>query len=221
MSVLTRDIDAYQRALKVFQQKAKGHNRQVEAYNNTLVRDSDGNPLLIDGQGNVFRADSDGRLTQGQLPGGSVADYGLSSLPDTSAFRLLRQNPTSQARETRDDVRYIPGFNEDGVAREGYYYTVGPEQGDGGGAIERLSGEWRVDERIPGRQMGPDQVEADRFRVSRDASVYADRPGEFTEKFDRRAPDPTRAAIQRAASPSMAEAEIGLIGQVMRGKGVR
>ena len=56
------------------------------------------------------------------------------------------------------------------------------------------------------------------YTIEYDESSFADKPGEFTETFDKTAPDPTKAQIAQAARLSPAQQEAGLIGEVVRGK---
>ena len=56
MSVLARELDSYQRAVDAYQRQLNSYNRGVQSYNDTLVRDADGNLLVIDSSGNTQRA---------------------------------------------------------------------------------------------------------------------------------------------------------------------
>lgn len=225
MAVLSRELDSYQRAVDAYQRQVDRHNRKAARYDDTLVRDAAGNILVLDASGNVMKVDSEGRVTPGALPSGSVQDYGVSAIPDESRFRALRQGaPVDTRRETRTDVRYIPGFSDESGSQEGYYYTLGADQGEGTRAIDRLGPEWRVEQRIPGNYVGAGEASyamPDAYEVSRDVSVYPERPPEWDKEFNRRAPDPTFGAAKRAGMPSAAQIERGLIAEVLRGKGVR
>jgi hypothetical protein len=212
MSVLARELDSYQRAVDAYRRQTNDHNRKVDAYRNTLVRDADGNVLLIDASNAVFSADPDGKLTRTGLPSGSLSDYGMTELPDDPRFRLLRQNPTDSKRETRDDVQYY----QDSETGEQYYYTVTPGQGDAGPTRERLGSEWRMEQAMPQRWEEPQ-----RYQFSRNISGFTEKPPEWDREFTRVEPNPTAAQIRRAATPSLAQMEAGLIGQVMRSGGVK
>ena len=48
-----------------------------------------------------------------------------------------------------------------------------------------------------------------------------EKPGEWGKTFDVKAPNPTKAEIRRESTPSLAEMEAGLIGEAIRGRGVR
>lgn len=217
MSVLARELDSYQRAVDAYQRRMNRYNRGVDAYRNTLVRDGAGNLLVVDGAGNVSAVDPSGRVIGAALPSGfNVQDYGMTGIPDTSAFRQLRQNPTSVGRETLTGVKKY----EDSETGESYYYTE-VDEGESGIRWDRLSSEWRLDKTIPGFTSGDDNWTPTTYEFSRDASTYLEAPAEWANKFRRRAPDPTAAQVRRAGMPSMAQIEGGLIGEVMRGGGVR
>lgn len=221
MSVLSRELDSYQRAVDAYQRQLNSYNRGVQRYNDTLVRDADGNLLVVDSSGSVMKVDAEGRVTPGNLPSGTVQDYGISAIPDESRFRMLRQGePTEANRETASGVmRYY-----DPESGEEYYYTLGAEQYEGSRSMDRLGPEWRMERRIPGQQAGWGDSEyytPDTYEFSRDASVYLEKPQDWAKQFNRTAPDPTFAQVKRAGMPSMAQIEGGLIGEVMRGKGVR
>lgn len=222
MSVLSRELDSYQRAVDAYQRQLNSYNRKVDAYQNTLVRDANGNLLVVDGSGAVLSADSEGKLTPSAAPSGSLGDYGLTEMPDDNRFRLLRQNPTKSERESRDDVRLFV----DSETGEQYYYTLTPGYGDAGPTQERLGPEWRLEEALP-QKMVPGYgdsggyYEPQQFRFSRDISGFTERPPEWDREFNRQAPDPTAAQIRRASMPSMAQIEGGLVGEVMRSGGVR
>lgn len=218
MSVLSRELDAYQRAVDAYQRSVNSYNRGVDAYRSTLVRDANGRLLLATPSGGVTAVDSEGRIAQAVLPAGfDQSQYGMTGLPD-SAYSLLRQNPKSVGRETRDDVYYYAGSSEGND--QPFYYYYGPEQGDAGAQRHILGGEWRVDQKIPGFSSGDNQ-EPDRYVVSRDASIYPEQPGDWTKKFGKKAPDPTGAQMKKMGMPTLAEVEAGLIGEVIKGGGVR
>jgi hypothetical protein len=220
MSVLSRELDSYQRAVDAYQRRMNTYNRKVDAYRNTVVRDANGNLLVVDASGNVFSAGQDGGLTRSNLPGGSLTDYGATPLPDDPRFRLLRQGePTEAKRETLDNVYKY----EDYESGENYYYTE-VDEGESGLRRERLTSDWQLDKVVPGRLIdGGDSSYQERptYIFSRDASSYLEAPPEWTDEFRRKAPDPTQAQVRRASQPSLAQIETGLIGQVMRGGGVR
>lgn len=225
MSVLSRELDSYQRAVDAYQRKLNKHNRGAQRYQDTIARDGMGDMMVVDESGQVFRVDDAGKLTPTELPEGkSLQDYGLSAIPDESRFRMLRVgDPVEQKRETRNDVQYVPGFTEGGMATDGSYLIPVTGGGDGGGAnFSPLSPEWRMERKIPGQPDGDaDRYTPEMYEFSRDASTYMAAPAEFDEKFNRQAPDPSMAQARAAARPNMAMMEAGLIGEVMRGKGVR
>lgn len=220
MSVLSRELDAYQRAVDAYQRRMNSYNRKVDAYRDTIVRDANGNMLVVNSSGGVQGVDPDGRLVRGSLPSGTLADYGLTTLPDDPRFRLVRQgSPTESKRETLDKVYKY----QDSETGEEYYYTQ-VDEGESGIRRERLSPEWRLEREVPGRWIdGGDSgyYERPTYVFSRDASTYLEAPPEWIAEFTRTAPDPTAAQVRRAATPNWAQIEAGLIGEVMRSKGVR
>jgi hypothetical protein len=216
MSVLSRELDSYQRAVDAYQRQLNRYNRKVDAYRNTLVRDSAGNLLVVDASGTVFSANPEGKLTRSKVPSGALSDYGLTEVPDDKRFQMLRQNPTESKHESRDDVRFYQDFE----TGEQYYYTLTPGSGDEGFTLTRLGPEWKLERALPQKRVG-DSIEPQQFRFSRDASVFAEKPPEWDREFNRQAPDATAAQVRRASTPSMAQIEGGLVGEVMRGGGVR
>lgn len=217
MSVLAREVDAYQRALEAYQRRVNSYNRSVDRYKDTLVRDMNGRLLVINGNGDISAVDDEGKVISAALgPDFSPADYGSTTIPDSAFYSLLRQNPTGSQRETRNDVqRYY-----DGETGQEFYYYYGTEGGDGGGQQVKLGPEWTIGDKIPGFSSG-DSYGPDLYSASRDVSTYPDSPPEWTEEFNKKAPELTKAQSRRANSPSLADIETGLIGQVMKGSGVR
>lgn len=253
MSVLSRELDSYQRAVDAYQRQLNSYNRGVQQYNDTLVRDADGNLLVIDSSGNVQKVDPEGKVTPGALPSGTLQDYGFSPIPDEDRFRMLRQGePVESKREVRTNVirSYDPESGYGGFSGGDGASSFGVDQLLSSGA--EYGPEWRVDKAyrwmpIPdpsGKtswfnqkydyvEVDPSWLEAnpltydaengkpDIYTLSRNASVYAEKPDEWTKQFTRKAPDPTFAQVKRAGMPTLAQIEGGLIGEVMRGKGVR
>jgi hypothetical protein len=221
MSVLSRELDSYQRAVDAYQRQLNSHNRQVDAYRNSLVRDANGNLLVVDSSRAVFSADSEGKLTPSGAPSGALSDYGLTELAEDPRFQMLRQNPTKSERESRDDVRLFV----DSETGEQYYYTQRPDYGDFGPTRDHLGPEWRLEEVLPQKWVSGHGDSGgyyeQQFRFSRDISGFTEKPPEWDREFNRQAPDATAAQVRRAGMPSMAQIEAGLIGQVMRGGGVR
>lgn len=208
MSVLARDIDAYQRAVEAYNRQLRKHNKGVSQYNQTLVTDANGNPMLRDASGNVYAVGQDGRLSGGALPDGrTVADYGATNIEGDSRFLMLRQNPTTRNVEqvtgavaVRDDNGNIIGYqvpNSEGVGQ-----NLGPEY--------RV-----VDQRTTGGE-----IPQTTYTLERDASTYMDRPGAFEGKLRGTKPDPSMAQVRRMFNPGMAAQERGLVGQVIRSNGL-
>jgi hypothetical protein len=217
MSVLSREVDAYQRAVDAYQRQVNKHNRAVDKYRATIARDASGQMLLADAQGNIFGAAEDGKLSPSSLQSGQLTDYGLTQLPDDDRFRLVRQGPTDQKRETKSGIFK---YSDPESATE-YFYEDAPSYGDDGVNRKRLGPEWRMDKATPGQEINSGEFSPTIYDVSRDASVYSELPEKDIPGFTARAPSATTSQVRRAGMPSMAEIEGGLVGEVMRGGGVR
>jgi len=209
-SVLSRDIDAYQRALDQYNRSLRSYNKGVDAYNNTLVKGPNGEPVVVDdGYG----------VVQGQMPPGQTPNtYGRTELDGHPGMFLLRQNPTTTATERMTGVRYQQPMSDEGGGSPGYYYyNVGGYDPEGSETRTRLGGDWRMV-----AQTGYGEAASDnRFTMERANNTYLAKPGEWTKEFTKKAPAPTRAEYQRAQMPSLASVEAGLIGEVMRGGGLK
>lgn len=234
MSVLRRDIEAYQRALDQYQRQVAAYNSKIDAYNKSIVSDPSGNFYVVNNSGEVFVADKgSGKVTSATLPGGKkTTDYGVTSIEGDSNFRLLRQNPTQAKRDTVTGAfRGMEGGDEWGYGQTPYYYTLGDPVPDYEGGYYRpqvrLGSDYRVDKTIPGQMVGYGDGEyrtPDQYELSRDASTYAAKPAAFDKKFTKTAPDPTYAQLrqlqQGTANQQALAADRGLISEVMRGGGV-
>lgn len=217
MSVLAREQDSYQRALEAYQRQINRYNRGVDKYKTSLVKDQNGNLLVIDGSGNVSAVNSGGALIGASLPRDfQLTNYGATDIPGGQGFRQLRQGPMEVKRETIADVRRFSDPDSGGS----YYYTLEPNYGDSGPTHRQLSPEWRIDKTVPGQVYG-DTEGPTTYIASRDVSTYMESPPEWKKTFDRQAPSATPAQVSRMNAPSLAEVESGLIGEVMKGKGVR
>lgn len=231
MSVLARDLDAYNRALQAYQQKAGTFNKGVDQYNASMVRDSNENPYVYRGEydpiaknyGTFYTADkTSGKLTGTTAPAGYA---GITAIADSPGFSMVRQNPTSTQTKTRADVYKDGGggFDEYGNKGAEFYYVIGPPDAEGNGTKKILNPDKiRVIDQKEGAEIRDGNGDIARapttYTIEYDESSFADKPGEFTETFDKTAPDPTKAQIAQAARLSLAQQEAGLIGEVVRGK---
>lgn len=211
MSVLARELDSYQRALEIYKRQLNRYNRGVDQYNNTLVKDANGNMLVVLGGGGYVEAvGPDGRVIGAALPQGFDRHvYGSTAIPGGQGYEMLRQNPIEAKRQTLTGLRK---FSDEGG--ESYYLP----SYDGWQYVDTRG--WRYDGMTPG-QATWDNEGIPTYNFSRDASVYIEKPAEWTKEFKRKAPDPTTAQLAKVSDPSLAQVEAGLIGEVMRGKGVR
>lgn len=63
--------------------------------------------------------------------------------------------------------------------------------------------------------------------LARDVDAYNralaayQRKADWTQTFDKKAPDPTKAEIRQASRPSLAQQEAGLVGEVIRAGGLK
>lgn len=210
MSVLGREQDSYQRALEAYQRQINSYNRGVDKYRATLVKDNNGNLLVVStgwGQYLPTAVDSGGQLVAPALPQGfDIHAYGATPIPGGGGFHQLRQNPTEAKRQTLTGLRK---FSDEGG--EVYY--------DSNGNYVDVRG-WRYDGMTPGQGTW-DSEGVPTYNFSRDASTYMDAPAEWKKEFNRKAPSATPAQAAKIGAPSLAEVESGLIGEVMKGKGVR
>lgn len=212
MSVLSREIDAYQRALDAWQRQANKHNRKVDAYQQSMVRDDQGRQLVQYG-GRVFAVDpATGALAPAETAPG--AQYGLTDLPGNPGILALRQNPIGTREETMSGA-----LRTEDEGRQ-YYYTRDFSGGEGGEVRTELGPEWRLASEQAGQYQSADSYDAPTYTLTRDVGVYPEAPGAI-EGFNRQAPNPSMAQARAARRPSLAQIEAGLIGQVIRGGGVR
>jgi len=88
MSVLARDLDAYQRAVEQYQRSAKSFNHAGNLYQDSLVRDASGNVYVVNAEGQAYTAPpGGGQLTKATLPG---TNYGYSVLPGDPNYRSVQ-----------------------------------------------------------------------------------------------------------------------------------
>ena len=168
MSVLARDLDAYNRALTAYQRRVGGYNRSVDKYNDSMVRDANGN-ILIQGMG-----------------GGSSGTDASDATPDTAY--LMAVDTTGKVIAAKP----AEGFNESAY---------------GTSAIEGATG-YRMLRQNP-------------IGTADNKPIYQEKPEEWTEEFKGKAPDPTYAQVKKAGTASLAAQEAGLIGEVIKGGGLK
>jgi hypothetical protein len=168
MSVLARDLDAYNRALTAYQRRAGGYNRSVDKYNASMVRDANGN-ILIQG-----------------MTGGSAGTDGSDAVPDSSYLMAVDTTGKVIAAKT------VEGFNESA-------YGTSAIEGDTGFRMLRQNPIGTADNK----------------------PIYQEKPKEWTEEFKGKAPDPTYGQVKKAGAPSLAAQETGLIGEVIKGGGLK
>jgi hypothetical protein len=225
MSVLARDLDAYQRALMAYQQRAGRYNRAGEQYDASIMKDPNGNPYVFGASsipfqylkqfsGPFYTADKEtGKLSAATAPAGYA---GMTQLPDNPQFSLLRQNPTGTQKKILTDVTKVGDT----------FYVLGPVDNDGNPTMEPIDAS-KI--RVLEQKAGVEQRDSDggitttpaTYTIEYDEPVFQEKPGEWTETFDKKAPDPTRAQLQQAVRPSLAAQEAGLLGEAIRGGGLK
>jgi hypothetical protein len=230
MATLARDIDAYNRALQAYQRRAGSYNSNVKKYNASIMKDPSGNPYVYGGTydpfatvgGAFYTADkTSGRLTGVDAPAGYA---GMTQIPDSPEFAMLRQNPTGKEVVTFTGATKVEGgVDENGNAYPAYFYVKG--QPDAEGSTQRVldASKARVISQTPG---GGDPnsdsgYTPPTYTIEYDINSFSSKPGEFTETFDKKAPDPTKAQIDQANRLSPAQQEMGLIGEVLRSRGLK
>lgn len=210
MSVFAREQDSYQRALEAYQRQINSYNRGVDKYQASLVRDQNGN-ILVQNTGGFghFRNPIEaippggGSPVAASLPAGFDENlYGFTDIPGGQGYRYLRQNPIEAKRET---VEGLTHFSDE---YGGMY--VFPD-----GRVFDTYG-WRYL-----GASGGDESTPPKHSFFRDLSTYMAAPAEWTKTFNRRAPSATPAQLNKIDAPTLAAVEGGLIGEVMKGKGVR
>ena len=206
MSVLAREQDSYRRALEAYQRQINQYNRNVDKYKTTLVKDANGNLLVVDGGDGLHAVNSGGQLIAPSLPSGFNPEiYGRTPIPGGQGYLQLRQGPLEKKVETRTGLRQYS--DESGT----YYmdadwnlFRPGPFSG------------WKVEQTSGGDDYSPAL-----YTATRDSSAYMAAPAEWTKTFDRKAPSATTAQLNKVDAPTLAAVEGGLVGEVMKGKGVR
>jgi len=233
MSVLARDLDAYNRALMAYQRKAGKYNRGVDQYNASILRDPSGNPYVYGGtydplgpnSGQFYTADqATGKLNAATAPAGYA---GMTGIPESPGYSMLRSNPTGTQVKTMANVyKGGGGVDEYGNKQPEYFYVAGQPDADGN-ATQKVIDASKV--RVIDQQEGAEQRDNDggilraptTYTIEYDENNFLEKPGAWTETFDKKAPDPTKAQVAQATRPSLAEQEAGLIGEVIKGKGLK
>ena len=230
MATLARDIDAYQRALAAYQRRANSYNSGANKYRASIMTDPSGNPYVYGGEydpltpptGSFYTADkTSGQLAAVEAPAGYA---GMTAIPESPPYSMLRQNPTGKETKTLTGVtKGGGGTNEWGVTEPEYFYVQGPSDSEGNSSQRRLDAS-KV--RVVGKTEGERTdyrggASPTTYTIEYDVNSFLDKPGEWTETFDKKAPDPTKAQIDRAGQPTLAQQEMGLIGEVLRSRGLK
>ena len=201
MSVLARDIDAYQRAVDQYTREMGGHNAEIAAYNNTVASQND-QPLVVN-NGKVYAVNADGTLGNavGALGDGTYnyKAYDLTPIEGSSGFSLIRKNPTSVNTKT------VTGIYD---TYENIYYVSAP---DGSVSLYTPPADAQITV-DPGTGA---------FSVVETTQVFPNKPGDFAGELTAKRPDPTLAQLRKMSQPSLAAQERGgLISDVFKGNGL-
>lgn len=229
MSVLARDVDAYQRALAAYQRKAGSYNSGVNKYNASIMRDPSGNPYVYGGaydplgknSGQFYTADkTTGNLSSATEPTGYA---GMTKIAENPGYSMVRQNPIGKQTKTMTNVfKGGGGVDEDGNKIPEYFYVAGDPDSDGNPTQKVIdANKVRVVDQTEGADQGEGLKAPTMYTIEYDESNFLEKPGDWTETFDKKAPDPTKAQIAQAGRPSLARQEAGLIGEVIRGSGLK
>lgn len=233
MSVLARDLDAYNRALMAYQRKAGKYNKGVDQYNASIMRDPSGNPYVYGGEydplgpnsGQFYTADqATGKLNAAAAPTGYA---GMTGIPESPGYSMLRSNPTGTQVKTMANVyKGGGGVDEYGNKQPEYFYVTGAPDAEGNPTQKVIdASKVRVVDQQEGAEQAGTEGEVLRapttYTIEYDESNFLEKPGEWTETFDKKAPDPTKAQLAQATRPSLAEQEAGLIGEVIKSKGLK
>lgn len=207
MSVLSRELDAYKRAVEQYNRQLRGHNKDIAQYNSTIVTDDNGNAVVRDAAGNTYTVSREGKLFGYTLPDGrQVADYGATSTGD-ERFQLMRQNPTERKTETLAGVQRQVGVD----GNPDTYFVANPE-----GGSQVLGVDWRRVSEQPGVGENPQPT----YTFERDASTYAEKPEDFSGRAPK-SPDPSMAQVRKMFNAGPAAQERGgLLSDVIRGNGL-
>lgn len=208
MSVLARDIDAYQRAVDQYKRQMGAHNAEIAAYNNTVASQND-QPLVVN-NGLVYVVNADGSLGNavGSLGDGTYnfKSYDLTPIEGSSGFSLIRKNPTAVNTNTVTGT-YVAPQPDVGIYDPLYYVTT-PE------------GYTTAYTPSPDSQLTVDPATGT-FSVVETTQVFPDKPGDFAAELKAKRPDPTLAQMRKMNQPGLAAQERGgLIGDVLRGNGL-
>lgn len=224
MSILARELDAYQRAVEAYQRQMRGYNKGVESYNASILTDANGRPMVRDTNGTVYYVKEDGKLAYASLPNDKIAgDYGGTALEGDDRFLLMRQNPTQQKQQ------YLTGVikNYDSETGQTTYYYYDPNAGSGGDGgsgqyVPVNQNLYRYVSEQPGGYDSENNPLPPTYTFGTDASTYLTKPGEFEGKIRMKRPDPTAAQLRKLSNPGLAAQErTGLIsGEIIRGGGV-
>lgn len=223
MSVLARDIDAYQRAVEAYQRQVRGYNDSVYNYNDSFFTDANGNLFAVGTDGAVYTADpATGKLTLSSLPQGkTLADFGLTPSEGNANFLMLRQNPTAASTQTYNDVRVAYPNATEWDQGAPAYYTLNADGTQNFLPLNyRITGTTQVQTGMDYETNQP--IYETRYTAAVNNSTYATQPGEFTGKVRASRPDPTAAQLRKLSQPSLVEQErTGLIsGDIVQGGGV-
>jgi hypothetical protein len=204
MGTLSRDLDAYQRALAIYQ-------RRGNSYNRSIAQDPNGNPYLIaksDYDPMSIYATSNGQ-PQGLIKMANKSTGAVSAATDAPTFvgatdngdpnfLLLRQNPRGYESKVFSGV----SKGEDGQ----FYLNTGSDENSTRVPVDMNKA----------KVLG--EPDANGFyTIEYQVPKFADKPNDFNME----APNPSAAEIKRDQRPSVVDQEGGLIGEVLASRGIK
>lgn len=201
-SVYRNDVDAYQRALETYRRKVQGYNTQATAFNDSFYRDAQGQQA-----GRVG-----GTFTQ-NMPG-DRAGFALYTDPTNTSNQFLRRatSTTDAGAATaqnwgRGNTRfYLPGGAEFSIF------------GNNSGQLQN--------ELLSRGYVAPAAFDFNALRAH-GRTNFGLQQAQFSaaptapDEFKQRAPEATFSQMRRLDEPTLAQAERGLIGEVMQGRGLK
>lgn len=233
MSVLARDLQAYQDAVDQYQRRVRSYNNSAAAYNSSIVRDANGNVYISDLYGNTFAIDPNtGSGPQAAAPIAATSGNVTPVSADSNGYYYLRQNPIATYRGSatieRDPNYGTPvSFLRQGEDDGSSFIQTGPNlvsipSNVKGTVASEYSQDLARSYQVPNpffAERGDEDpfTEIRVWDVNQTAYVYPDSP--TAPVFSAKAPDPSIAQLKRLRSLSAVDRERGLISDVISKRG--
>lgn len=105
MTVLARELDEYQRALDTYARQARGFNNKQKAFQDSVLKDANGNIYLASDDGTVYLAPpGGGEASRADLPGDDSGLYQYGLTPSSQAGYSFVRDP-SKSPGAKQEVR--------------------------------------------------------------------------------------------------------------------